>query len=69
MKLHFKLDNVTKGAVRYQEINDQGQALEGDDGHVCTMYFRKAKLGSISPTWASTGEPPKFLTVIVEERS
>jgi len=67
MKIKFKLDNVTKGAVRYQEINDNGQALVNDEGHICTLYFRKATLGSISPTWASTGEPPKFLTVDVQE--
>lgn len=67
MKIKFKLDNITKGAVRYQEINEQGQPLEGDEGHICTMYFRKAKLGNISPTWASTGEPSKFLTVTVDD--
>lgn len=68
MKLKFKLDNVTKGALRYQEVDDQGKALEGDEGHVCTLYLRKATFGSISAEWASTGEAPKLLTVTVEER-
>jgi hypothetical protein len=65
--MKFKLDNITKGAVRYQEINEAGQPLEGDDGTICTVYFRKATFGKISETWASTGEPPKFLTLTVAE--
>jgi hypothetical protein len=65
--MKFKLDNITKGALRYQEIDDQGRALEGDEGNICTVYFRKATFGKISATWASTGQPPKTLNLTVEE--
>ena len=53
-QLKVILEGLGARAVRYH----------GD--HKLNVY-RKAKLGNISPTWASTGEPPKFLTVDVQE--
>lgn len=65
-KIKFNLFAETKGAVRYQEVDDAGTPVEGDDAHIGSLYFRKANFGKISATWASTGEPPPGLTVTIE---
>jgi hypothetical protein len=67
MNIRLELNDITKGAVRYAEADAAGNPLVGDDGTVCTVYFRKATFGKISATWASTGEPPKTLNLTVEE--
>lgn len=47
--LTFKFDRETKGAVRYQELNEKGEPVNGDDAYVGTLYFRKAKLNGLKP--------------------
>ena len=65
MKVKFKLVGQTKGAIRYEEVDEAGRALVGDASHITTMYFRKATFASVSPEWASLGVPPQFITVEV----
>lgn len=46
MKLQFLFRNETKGALRYQEVDESGRPKEGDkDGAlVGTLYLRKAAM-------------------------
>ncbi len=46
MKIQFLFRNETKGALRYQEVDESGRPREGDkDGAVVgTLYLRKAAM-------------------------
>lgn len=50
------LERETKGAVRYQEVNPQGQPVELVDALIGTLYIRKSKLS----------DTPKTIEVTVE---
>jgi hypothetical protein len=49
--INLAFRNETKGALRYQEVDAQGHALNSDaDGAVvATIYFRKAKMNGTIP--------------------
>lgn len=52
----FSKERETKGAVRYMEVDDDGNQLKSDDGTLNSIYIRKAAL---------KGESPDMLTVTV----
>lgn len=56
--VHFKLVKETKGALRYQEVDDDGDAKE--DNTIGTLYLRKDAL-------VEGSKPPKRLTVTISE--
>lgn len=46
----FRLEKLTKGAVRYQEINDAGEPVQISDGaKIGTLYLRKSALDGDEP--------------------
>jgi hypothetical protein len=49
--VHFAFDRSTRGALRYQEVNDAGQPIrtDADGAMVGTLYLRKAKLAGAIP--------------------
>lgn len=58
MQIKFMLERATKGALRYQEVDDAGTPLTNADGaKVGTLYFRKT---------AFPGAEPKGLIVNVD---
>ena len=42
MEVRFKLEKETKGALRYQEIDDKGEAIEQAWAKIGTLYMRKS---------------------------
>ena len=42
--VRFKLEKETKGAVRYQEVDDTGQPKDFTTALIGTVYLRKAQL-------------------------
>jgi len=38
----FKLEKETKGALRYQEIDDKGEVIEQAWAKIGTLYLRKS---------------------------
>jgi hypothetical protein len=50
-------DKVTPGAIRFGEVDDNGQPLRGDDSKITQLYIRKSALG---------GETPAAITVRIE---
>lgn len=50
-------DKVTKGAVRFAEVNDKGEAIRGDDSTVTQLYVRKSAL---------KGEVPAAIIIRIE---
>jgi hypothetical protein len=58
MELTAKMvfERETKGAVRYQEVDSDGKALDILDSIIGTLYIRKTALN---------GQAPKTVTVIV----
>lgn len=57
-QITMQLEKLTKNAVRYAEINADGQPVEQSDSVLGTAYIRKAKLGA--------GDPPQRITVTVD---
>lgn len=59
MKIEATLvqDKVTKGAVRFAEVNEKGEIVGGDESKVTQIYIRKAALG---------GQTPKLARVTIE---
>ena len=53
----FKKDRETKGAVKYQEIREDGSVPTMQEGVIGALYLRKDKLGGVFP---------EALTVTVE---
>jgi hypothetical protein len=41
MEVRFKLEEETKGALRYQEIDDKGEVIERTRAKIGTLYMRK----------------------------
>jgi len=56
----FKLERETKGALRYQEVDDNGVPLEQVWAKVGTLYVRR--------TAFERGAIPKQLTVTIVHR-
>jgi hypothetical protein len=42
MEIRFKLERETKGALRYQEVDDTSQAVEQAAAKIGTLYVRKS---------------------------
>ena len=55
----FLLERETKGALRYQEVEDKGQPVETVWAKIGTLYIRKT-------AFERGVEPPNRLTVTVE---
>lgn len=51
MKLQFLFRNETKGALRYQEVDENGRPLVKDTegATVNTLYLRKSAMGGRKP--------------------
>jgi hypothetical protein len=45
--LHFRLEKVTKGAVRFQEVDSTGEDVEFANAVVGAIYIRKAALKGV----------------------
>jgi len=60
----FAFANETKGALRYQEIDQHGEAVELDAARIGTLYFRKARFAELVPTYTGEGAP-QFLTITI----
>jgi hypothetical protein len=59
MEVRFKLEKETKGALRYQEVDDAGKAVEQASAKIGTLYMRKSRgsawpYRSASGTWSRT---------------
>lgn len=52
----FKFTNETKGALRYTEVDEAGEAIEMVNGKIGQLYLRKTALN---------GQRPAFLVVEV----
>ena len=57
----FILERETKGAVRYQEVDDKDQPIEMTAAKIGTLYIRKT-------AFEVGGNVPKRLIVTVEPR-
>lgn len=53
----FQFERETKGAVRFQEIDDNGTVLDMNAAVIGTLYLRKSHLG---------GTTPQSITVSIE---
>jgi hypothetical protein len=42
MQLRFKLEKETKGALRYQEVDDKGEVIEQAWAKIGALYIRKS---------------------------
>jgi hypothetical protein len=42
IEVRFKLEKETKGALRYQEIDDKGEVVEQAWAKIGTLYLRKS---------------------------
>jgi hypothetical protein len=42
MQVRFKLEKETKGALRYQEIDDKGEVIEQAWAKIGALYVRKS---------------------------
>ena len=49
MQIKMKFDKETKGAIRYQEVDDKGKKIEQGAAMVGTLYTRKAKWNGAWP--------------------
>jgi hypothetical protein len=58
----FVLERETKGALRYQEVDDKGQPVETVWAKIGTLYIRKT-------AFERGTEPPNRLTVTVEGKA
>jgi hypothetical protein len=53
----FQFERETKGAVRFQEIDDTGKVLDMTAAAIGTLYLRKSSLD---------GQVPQSITVSIE---
>jgi hypothetical protein len=58
----FILHSETKGAVRYQEVDSSGSAMEMADASVHTLYLRKTFLK------AQGAKVPQALKITIESK-
>jgi hypothetical protein len=42
IEVQFKLEKETKGALRYQEVDEKGEAIEQAWAKIGTLYVRKS---------------------------
>ena len=42
MEVRFKLEKETKGALRYQEVDEKGEVIEQAWAKIGTLYVRKS---------------------------
>ena len=42
MEIRFKLEKETKGALRYQEVDEKGEVIEQAWAKIGTLYMRKS---------------------------
>ena len=49
MQIKMKFDRETKGAIRYQEVDDKGKPVEQANAMVGTLYTRKARWNGVWP--------------------
>lgn len=42
-------DKVTKGAVRFAEVNEKGEMVTGDESTITQIYVRKVALDGQTP--------------------
>lgn len=56
-------EKETKGAVRYQEIDANGQPVDYSTGHIVTLYVRKSAFA------AAGGKAPAAIRVTIEAAS
>ena len=49
MKLHFKIEKQTPGAVQYKELDANGQKQTVALSTIGTLYLRKSALGASIP--------------------
>jgi hypothetical protein len=59
MEIRFKLEEETKGALRYHEIDEKGQVIEQTRAKIGTLYVRKS-------AFARGGAWPQELCVTIE---
>lgn len=57
IKAKLVQDKVTKGAVRFAEVNDKGEFIKGDDSTITQLYVRSVAL---------EGKQPRVALVTVE---
>lgn len=55
---HATLERVTKGAVRYQEVTEEGDVVEREEQTITQLYLRKTCL---------EGDIPSGIVVTIEE--
>lgn len=46
----FKMEKETKGAVRFQEVDGNGEVLDYADAVIGTLYMRKSALQGAVPS-------------------
>lgn len=46
--VHFKIEKQTKGAIRFQEINDTGAVVDFHEAKVGVLYVRKTSFRRVS---------------------
>jgi hypothetical protein len=44
LEIRFKLEKETKGALRFQEVDDKGDVVEQPSAKVGSLYLRKSAL-------------------------
>jgi hypothetical protein len=59
IEARFKLDKETKGALRYQEVDEKGEAIEQAWAKIGTLYVRKS-------TFERGAAFPQMLRVTIE---
>jgi len=42
MQVRFKLEKETKGALRYQEVDEKGEGIEAPGAKIGILYIRKS---------------------------
>lgn len=57
--VRFRFKNETPGAVRYEEINKDGDVVKGDKVKVGSLYLKKTAFGD--------AKPPKRLKITIRE--
>ena len=48
IEVRFKLEKETKGALRYQEVDEKGEVIEQAWAKIGTLYLRKSALSDVA---------------------
>jgi len=66
MQVRFKLEKETKGALRYQEVDERGEPIEPAWAKIGTLYIRKSAFERGTawprPIWAGPRTEQKLLS-------